>query len=423
VVGSVDMPVGSSISGDLQGPAPCVVRMLGPLTISRNGAPVVLPASRKVRALFAYLAHSPHAVTRSHLCELLWDAPNDPRGELRWCLSKIRRLVNEPGTCRVRTEADTVTLDLAGCCVDTLQVIRTADLGIAAHSLEQLRRLADCFRGEFLEGLELDRSPNFNTWLVSQRRQFRSLQAQVLECLVERLTDDEALGYLNLWASLSPLDERVHVRLLQVLARQQRFQEGRDHLEAITRLFEAESLDCAVLRHVWRSARTQPLRSVSAQPIIVSEAAPAVVAQSSPAASHRGSIAVMPFADRSSSPGFRGGMADALVHDIITRLAKLRSLLVIAQGTTFALHDQNIPPDSAGRMLNVEYVVGGSLNRIGSRLTVHVELSEVQSRRIVWAEVFNHSVDDAFMVLDAIGDRIVAAIAGAIAPFSNRRIH
>ncbi len=64
--------------------------MLGPLAIRRDGRALALPASRKVRALFAYLALAPLPVSRSQLCELLWDVPNDPRGELRWCLSKIR---------------------------------------------------------------------------------------------------------------------------------------------------------------------------------------------------------------------------------------------------------------------------------------------------------------------------------------------
>ena len=55
------------------------VQMLGPLTVSRDGVVQALPASRKVRALLAYLALAPRAVGRSHLCELLWDVPNDPR--------------------------------------------------------------------------------------------------------------------------------------------------------------------------------------------------------------------------------------------------------------------------------------------------------------------------------------------------------
>ena len=69
--------------------------MLGPLRIHWDGATLALPASRKVRALFAYPALAPLPVSRSQLCEVLWDVPNDPRGELRWCLSKIRSLVDD----------------------------------------------------------------------------------------------------------------------------------------------------------------------------------------------------------------------------------------------------------------------------------------------------------------------------------------
>ncbi|TAH50653.1 MAG: transcriptional regulator, partial [Betaproteobacteria bacterium] len=72
------------------------IRLLGPLSVRRDGAELALPASRKVRALIAYLALAPRAVSRSRLCELLWDVPNDPRGELRWCLSKMRHVLDEP---------------------------------------------------------------------------------------------------------------------------------------------------------------------------------------------------------------------------------------------------------------------------------------------------------------------------------------
>ena len=46
------------------------LRLLGPLTVVRNGVEVPLPASRKVRALIALLAVA-SPVTRSRLCELL----------------------------------------------------------------------------------------------------------------------------------------------------------------------------------------------------------------------------------------------------------------------------------------------------------------------------------------------------------------
>jgi DNA-binding SARP family transcriptional activator/TolB-like protein len=422
VVGSVDQAVGSSIASDTRDTMPCVVAMLGPLAISRNHVPVPLPASRKVPALLAYLALAPHAVPRSRLCELLWDVPNDPRGELRWCLSKIRRLIDEPGHSRLKTEGDRVRLDLAGCHVDALELDRAGDAGIAACSLEKLRLLAGCFTGEFLEGLELDRSPGFNTWLVARRRRLHSLQAQVLERLVESLQEDEAYTYLERWAALFPFDERVQARLLQVLARQQRFQEGKDHLDAVARLFEAEGLDGSPLREIWRSARATPSGLAAAKTILVPEQpAPTTgedIASSEP---RRASIAIMPFMDQSALPRTRGGVADALVHDVITRLAKLRSLFVIAQGTTFALHDRNVSPVEAGRILKVDYVVSGSVRREGAHLTVHVELAEAQSARIVWVEVLSHPITDAFLILDEIGDRIVASIASEIETVERNR--
>ena len=114
MVAGVEMPVESDRPDQAGGrPSAAACSMLGPLTVSRDGVPVALPASRKVRALLAYLALAPHAVTRSQLCELLWDVPNDPRGELRWCLSKLRSIVDEPGRRRVETAGDAVRLDLA----------------------------------------------------------------------------------------------------------------------------------------------------------------------------------------------------------------------------------------------------------------------------------------------------------------------
>ena len=62
-------------------------------------------------------------------------------------------------------------------------------------------------------------------------------------------------------------------------------------------------------------------------------------------------------------------------------------------------------------MLNTDYVVGGSLYRRGKRLTVSVELVETRTARIVWAEVFDHKSDDIFIVLEELGNRIVASIA------------
>jgi DNA-binding SARP family transcriptional activator len=412
VEGGVEMPVESAPA---RGRPSVEVRMLGPLTVRRYDVTLALPASRKVRALLAYLALAPRAVARSQLCELLWDVPNDPRGELRWCLSKIRGLVDDPDRQRVDTQADTVRLDLADCFVDAIEVARAAQ-DIETLALERLRTLAALFAGDFLDGLEIDRSPAFNGWLTAQRRRFRGCHAALLERLVGSVPDDEALGYLERWLELAPFDRRAHELLLNALARHGRIRDGEEHLAATARMFEIEGLDCAPIRDAWRSARTQgeSSRARAAGPASCGRDDLAVTAR-------RASIAVMPFVDLPTATGVRGGAADALAHDVITRLAKLRSLFVIAQGTVFALHERRIGPEEAGRMLNVDYVVGGSVQRQGTRLTVTVELAETRTARIVWAEIFNHKPDDAFLVLDEIGNRIVASVASEIETIERNR--
>src|SRR3954466_13749546 len=119
------------------GEVPLEIHMLGPLRMSRGGRSLALPSSRKVRALLAYLALAPKPVARGPLCELLWDVPNDPRGELRWCLSKIRGLLDDRGCRRVLTHGDTVQLDLSQCPVDVLHVLRAVEAGIETLSPER----------------------------------------------------------------------------------------------------------------------------------------------------------------------------------------------------------------------------------------------------------------------------------------------
>lgn len=402
---------------------PCLsVRLLGPLTITRNGVPMALPASRKLRGLLAYLVLAPHPVGRGRLCELLWDVPNDPRGELRWCLSKLRGALDTPDRRRVRSQDDTVSLDLSGCLVDVLEIGHAATQGIDALDAERLRALAKLFAGDFLEGLELERSPHFNSWLIGQRRRFRSVHAAVLERLVASLPADcdEAIAHLDRWVELAPFDGRAHATLLASLARRGEIAAAEKHLAAAARLFESEDLDFAPLRSAWRMIRDeQPAASPRVQPACQSTAAQlAPPCDPGPVEPSHASLAVMPFVEES---GLRGGLADGLTHDIITRLAKLRDFFVIARGSVFALADRGIAPEEAGRRLKVDYVAAGTVRSPAGRLIVSVELIEVRTARIVWAETFERRPDDIFAVLDDIGDSIVSSISAEIETVERNR--
>jgi DNA-binding SARP family transcriptional activator len=424
VVGCVEMPVEIENPDRASRTSALEVRMFGPLAVSRSGVALKFPASRKVRALFAYLALAPRAVTRSQLCELLWDVPNDPRGELRWCLSKIRSVADEPGRQRVDTSDDSIRLDLSDCCIDAMQVAAAVQEGVETLDSERLRKLAALFSGDFLEGLEIDRSPAFNNWLVAQRRRFRACHAAVLEHLVKHASDDDAFVHLNRWLELAPFDQRVHRILLESLARRGRLREGEEHLAATIRLFDSEGLDSGRIHDIWRKAREIAESAEQSPQVAVSATSPlgsVPTPEAEVTSSRRASIAVMPFVNRGAAPVSGSNAAGALAHDVITRLAKLRTLFVIAQGTVFALHQRQIGPEEAGRMLNVDYVVSGSLQRHHDRITVSVELAETRTARIVWAEVFNRKLDDAFLVMDEIGNRIVASVASEIETIERNR--
>ena len=397
------------------------VRLLGPMAVHKSGAALPLPSSRKVRALLAYLAMAPQPVPRSRLCELLWDVPNDPRGELRWCLSKLRRLVDTPSRRRVETTGETIRLDLTDCFVDVLEISRATQAGVETLDASRLTALSALFAGEVLDGLEMDRNPHFNAWLTAERRRYRARHAAVLEHLARRAPEQDVLTHLEKWLELAPFDQSVHELMLRALVKRNRIPDAEAHLATAVRLFDSEGLDAAPLRHAWRTARSQTTEAAPPHivpppiQIVTTRAPPAPTIDDTdlitPPALRRASIAIMPFSDRS---GPSGTYASGLVHDIITRLAKLRSLFVIAQGTVFALSERGINPEAAGRTLNVDYIVTGSVQLEGHNIAVAVELAETRTARIVWAEVFTRRLDDAFVTFDEIGNRIVASIASEV---------
>ena len=180
-------------SNDVRGASrPSVaVWLFGPFRVVRSGADATLAPSRKVRALIAYLVMAPRPVHRARLCEMFWDVPNDPRGELRWCLSKIRGLLGDPSHERVKAENDWVSIDTSTIEVDALWVAPRVAAAISGGDLDLLKQLAAKFEGEFLEGFEADRIPLFEAWLIGERQRFQDLHADVLSRIIALLPRTE----------------------------------------------------------------------------------------------------------------------------------------------------------------------------------------------------------------------------------------
>jgi DNA-binding SARP family transcriptional activator/predicted ATPase len=203
----------------MAGQAPLTLRFLGEIEIRRGRRAVPLPQSKKTRALLAYLVLSGRAHRRERLCNLLWDVTDDPRGALRWSLSKLRALVDEPGRARIVADRDTVVFDAGGVAVDLFTVRDEIAAGIEGVSSERLAALASEFRGELLEGLELGGFLEFQAWCVAAREEARQLQTTVLRALIHRLENRpaEALPHARALVQADPLDEEARAVLVGLL--------------------------------------------------------------------------------------------------------------------------------------------------------------------------------------------------------------
>lgn len=400
------------------------VRLLGPVSVLRDGEPCSLPRSRKVIGLLAYLALERTPQSRSRLCDLLWALPSDPRGELRWCLSKLRGLIDDGDRRRVVTSSGAlVALDFTDALVDVLEVERTAERDLSQQSPARLAESFELFRGELLEGVELESSPELTAWLSARRQRFRELRVAFAAELSRRAVPgtEDAWRRLETWCALAPLDEHAQQAMLGALLAAQRSREADEHVARVIRGFEQEGVDWAPLRAWWSTerARATALRAAPSSRVETAKALDVVLASApaptsnAAATPRRASVAIMPFSELGSAVA-SSQLGHGLTDDIITRLAKLRALFVIARGTTYALGERGIEPLEAGRILGIDYVVSGRIRRAGPRVSLTVELAETARARIVWTDELACEAQATFAVLDAVVNRIVAAIAEEI---------
>lgn len=123
----------------------------------------------------------------------------------------------------------------------------------------------------------------------------------------------------------------------------------------------------------------------------------------------RPSIAVLPFTLLGES-GRYSAIADALPHELITELARLRWLVVTARGSSFRLRSEHPDVREIGRLLGVRYVLSGTVELTASRLGVTTELANTRDGHVVWAERYAGPVDDVHSVREEIRARILTAL-------------
>jgi TolB-like protein len=121
------------------------------------------------------------------------------------------------------------------------------------------------------------------------------------------------------------------------------------------------------------------------------------------------SIAVLPFTFMGEAAG-QDWLADGITEDIITDLARLRWLFVIARNSTFTYRGRAVDVREVARDLGVRYVLEGSVRVAGGHIRVTGQLIDAATGRHIWAERYDRELSDIFAVQDEITRNVVAAI-------------
>jgi TolB-like protein len=170
--------------------------------------------------------------------------------------------------------------------------------------------------------------------------------------------------------------------------------------------------DDGVAQRYIRTVHKQGFRFVAeVQPVRESEPLPAAPANEHARLSAQAaqpSIAVLPFRWLGDA-GPYAPIAEALPHELIVDLSRLRWLLVTARGSSFRLSSGEDVTD-VGRLLDVRYCVRGTVEVSGSHLNVNVELADTRDGRLVWAEYYRGAVGDVHEFRAEIRSRILAAL-------------
>jgi adenylate cyclase len=123
----------------------------------------------------------------------------------------------------------------------------------------------------------------------------------------------------------------------------------------------------------------------------------------------RPSIAALPFTNMSGDVE-QDYFADGMVEDILTGLARIKWLFVIARNSSFVYKGKSVDVKQAGRELGVRYVLEGSVRKSSNRVRVTGQLIEAETGRHVWAERYDRTLDDIFAIQDELTMSVLAAI-------------
>ncbi len=166
-------------------------------------------------------------------------------------------------------------------------------------------------------------------------------------------------------------------------------------------------------------------RGAAASDSDVAKAAASETPAIAPVGAHEGplpnSVAVLPLDNLSPNPD--DAYFSAGIHEeIITRLAKIKALNVIARTSVMQYAGAARPISEIANELKVSAVMEGSVRYAGDKVRVTGQLIDANDGTHLWTEVYDRDLEDIFAIQTDIATRIADALEAELAPHERENI-
>jgi TolB-like protein len=119
-------------------------------------------------------------------------------------------------------------------------------------------------------------------------------------------------------------------------------------------------------------------------------------------------LAVLPFDNISKDKGTRF-FSDGVTEEIHYAVSRVQGLKVIGSTSSFAFRGRE--KAKAARALAATHLLDGSVRRLENRVRITAELTDVESKVVLWSERYDRDLADAFTLQEEIAREVAGALA------------
>ena len=143
--------------------------------------------------------------------------------------------------------------------------------------------------------------------------------------------------------------------------------------------------------------------------------------QTAPTAPLDKSVAVLPFENLSSDKE-NAFFAQGIQDEIITTLSKISGLRVISRTSTARYNSapENLP--ETARQLRASNVLEGSVQKMGNRAHINVQLIQADTDAHLWAQSYDRQLTDIFSVEAEVAKSIADSLQATLSPQEKARV-